>query len=113
MVWRFLKKLEVPYDPIPGHISGQNYNSKNKYMHTYVQSSTIHNSQGTEKPKCPLRDEWIKMCYIHTMEYYSAIKKNKIMPSAATWMNLEIIILSEVSQKEKDKYHMISFTCGI
>ena len=47
------------------------------------------------------------------MEYYSAIKKNKIMPSAATWMNLEIIILSEVSQKEKDKYHMISFTCGI
>ena len=84
MVWRFLKKLEVPYDPIPGHISGQNYNSKNKYMHTYVQSSTIHNSQGTEKPKCPLRDEWIKMYYIHTMEYYSAIKKNKIMPSAAT-----------------------------
>ena len=51
-----------------------------------------------------MQTEWIKMCYIHTMEYYSAIKKNKIMPSAATWMNLEIIILSEVSQKEKDKY---------
>ena len=42
------------------------------------------------------------------MEYYSAIKKNKIMPFAATWMELEILILSEVSQKEKDKYHMIS-----
>ena len=40
------------------------------------------------------------------MEYYSAIKKNEIMPFAATWMQLEIIILSEVSQKEKDKYHM-------
>ena len=48
------------------------------------------------------------MWYIYTTKYYSAIKKNKIMPFAATWMQLEIIILSEVSQKEKDKYHMIS-----
>ena len=47
------------------------------------------------------------------MEYCSAIKKNKIMPFAATWMDLEIIIISEVSQKEKDKYHMISCICGI
>ena len=47
------------------------------------------------------------------MEYYSAIKKNEILPFAATWIDLEIIILSEVSQKEKDKYHMISFICGI
>ena len=51
--------------------------------------------------------------YIYTMEYYSAITKNKIMPFAATWMQLEIIILSEVSQKEKDKYHMILLICGI
>ena len=51
--------------------------------------------------------------YIYTMEYYSAIKKNEIMPFSATWMDLEIIILSEVSQKEKDKYHMISLICGI
>ena len=50
-------------------------------------------------------DEWIKkMGYIHTMEYYSAMKKNEIMPFAATWMDLKIIILSEVSQK--DKYHL-------
>ena len=48
------------------------------------------------------------MWYISTKEYYSAIKKNEIMPFAATWMELEILILSEVSQKEKDKYHMIS-----
>ena len=47
------------------------------------------------------------------MEYYSAIKKNEIMPFAARWMQLEIIILSEVSQKEKDKYRMISLTHGI
>ena len=53
------------------------------------------------------------MWTIHTMEYYSAMKKNEIMPSAATWMNLEIIILSEVSQTEKDKYHMMSLICGI
>ena len=53
------------------------------------------------------------MWYIYTTEYYSAIKKNEIMPFAATWMQLEIIILSEVSQKEKDKYHMISLMCGI
>ena len=53
------------------------------------------------------------MWYIYTMEHYSAIKKNKIMPFAATWMQLEIIILSEVSQKEKDKYHMTSLICEI
>ena len=53
------------------------------------------------------------MWYIYTMEYYSAMKKNKIMPFAATWMELETLILSEVSQKEKDEYHMISLISGI
>jgi len=53
------------------------------------------------------------MWYIYTMEYYSAIKRNKRMPSAATWMELETLILSEVSQKEQDKYHMISLIPGI
>ena len=52
------------------------------------------------------------MWCIYIMEYYSAIKKNEIMPFAATWMNPEVIILSKVNQKEKDKYHMISFICG-
>ena len=67
-----------------------------------------------KQSRCPLTDEWLKkMWYIYTMEYYSAIKKNKIMPFAATWMDLEIIILSEASQTEKDKYHMISLICGI
>ena len=67
-----------------------------------------------KQPKCPSTDEWIKkMWYIYTMEYYLAIKKREIMPFAATWMDLEIIILSEVSQTEKDKYHMMSLICGI
>ena len=51
--------------------------------------------------------------HTHTMGYYFAIKKNEILPFAATWMDLEIIILSEVNQKEKDKYHMISLIRGI
>ena len=53
-----------------------------------------------------------KMWYIYTTEYYSAMKKNEIMPFAATWMDLEMIILSKVSQKEKHKYQ-ISLICGI
>ena len=57
-----------------------------------------------KKPKCPSTDDWIKkMWYIYTMEYYSAVKKTKIMLFAATWMELEISVLS---QKEKDKYHI-------
>ena len=51
--------------------------------------------------------------YIYTVEYYSAIEKNKIMPFAATWMERETLILSEVGQKEKDKHHMISLISGI
>ena len=59
-------------------------------------------------------EEWIKKkWYIYTIEYYSAIKENKIMTFAATWMDLEIVILSEVSQTQKDKYHTISLICGI
>ena len=62
-------------------------------------------------PKYPLMDEWIKkMWYICTMEYYSVIKKNEILPFATTWMELEGIMLSEISQSEKDKNHTTSFT---
>ena len=58
----------------------------------------------SDLPKCPSPDEWIKkMWYVYTMEYYSAIRKNEIMPFTVTWMDLETIILSEVSQEEKNK----------
>ena len=67
-----------------------------------------------EQPTCPSTEESIKkMWYIHTMNYYSAMKKNEIMPFAATWMDLENFIPSEVSQTEKEKYHMTSLICGI
>ena len=117
-VWGILKKLkiELPYDPaIP-------------LLGIYLEKTIIRKDTCTpiftaalftiaktwKQPKYPSTDEWIKkMWYIHTMEYYSATKKNEIMSFAATWMDLEIIILSEVSQKEKDKYHMTSLTCEV
>ena len=60
-----------------------------------------------KQPKCPSTDEWIKKkWYIYTMEYYSAIKRNKIGLFVETWMDLETVIPSEVSQKEKNKYRI-------
>ena len=120
-VWRFIKKLiiELPYDPaIP--LLGL-YLKKTiiqKYTCTPVFIAALFTITRTWKQhKCPSTEEWIKtMWYIFhcgTVEYYSAIKKNEIMPFAATWMGLEIVILSEVSQTEKEKYHMISLTWRI
>ena len=66
------------------------------------------------RQQTPLTNEWIKQIwYIYIMENYSVIKRNETMPFAATWMDPEIVILNEVSQKEKNKYHMISLICGI
>ena len=67
-----------------------------------------------KKPKCPSTDEWMKkMWHIYTTEYYTAIKKNKIIPFAATWMDLETIILSEISQTEKDKSYDITYMWNV
>ena len=66
-----------------------------------------------KQPKCPSTDEWIKkFWYIYTMEYYSAIKRNEIVSFVETWMNLETVIQSEVSQKEKNKYRIFTHICG-
>ena len=65
-----------------------------------------------KQPKCQSTDEWIKkMWYIHTMEYYLAIKKNENLSIPTTWMDVDGIMLSEISQTEKDKYYMLSLTC--
>ena len=75
-----------------------------------IHASQLSVARTWRQPKSPFTGEWIKkMQYIYTMEYYSAIKKNEVMPFAATWMDLEIIILSEVSLTEKDKYHNITY----
>ena len=66
-----------------------------------------------KQPKCPSRDEWLKkMWYIYTMEYYSAIKRNEIGSFVETWMDPETIIQSKVSQKEKNKYRILTHICG-
>ena len=66
-----------------------------------------------KQPKCPQTEEWIKKMWCpYTMEYYSAIKKNKMMPCAATWMQLESLTLNEV-KSERERHHMIPLTCGI
>ena len=67
-----------------------------------------------KQPKCPSTDKWIKMMwYIYTMEYYSAIKRNETGSFVEMWMALESVIQSEVSQKEKNKYHVLMHVCGI
>ena len=117
-VWRFLNKLkvELPYDPaIP-------------LLRTYLEKTLIQKDTCTpmfiaalgttaktgKQPRCPLTDKWIKkMWHIYIQwNITQPLKKNEIMPFAATWMDLEIIIVSEVSDTEKDKY-MISLICGI
>ena len=66
-----------------------------------------------KQPKCPSTDEWIKkMWRIYTMEYYSAIKRNKIELFVVRWMDLEAVIQSEVSQKEKNNYRLLTHTYG-
>ena len=66
-----------------------------------------------KQSKCPSVDEWIKQPWdIYTMEFYSVLKKKKVLPFVTVWMALESITLSEISQSEKDKYHMISLICG-
>ena len=91
----------------------QNTNPK-EHKHPCVHCSVIYNRQAMEGAlKCPLIDEWIKQLWDnYTVEYYLAIKK-KNLPFVIVWMDLENIMLSEISQSEKDKYHTISLRCGI
>jgi hypothetical protein len=67
-----------------------------------------------KQPRCPSTDEWIKkMWYLHTMEFYAAMKKNEILSFASKWMELENIILSEVSQAQKTSNCMFSLIYGL
>ena len=81
-------------------------------MYHNVHRSSIYSSQDMEA--CPSTGEWIKiMWHIYTMEYYSGIKRNEIKLFVVMWMDLESVIESEVSQKEQNKYHMLTHIYGI
>ena len=95
-------------NPTPGHLSRENHDSKMFIAALFAIANTW------KQPNCPLTEEWIKkMWYIHTTEYYSAIKRNEIPAFLVTWMDLEIIMLSEVSHTMRHQHPMLSLTCGI
>ena len=98
--------MELPYDPaisLIGIYPEKILIQKDTYTPKF-KATLLTVAKTWKQPECPSTEEWIKMWYIYTIEYYSGIKKNEIMPFAAKWMDLEIIIISEVSQTEKDKY---------
>ena len=116
-VWRFLKKLKIklPYDPaIPplGIYPEETIIQKDTCTPVFT-AALFTIARSWKQPKCPSTDEWIKkMWYIYPMEYYSAIKRNEIGSFVETWMDLETVIQSEVSQKEKNKYRILTHICG-
>ena len=117
-LWRFLKKLkiELPYDPaIPllGIYPEKTIIQKESCTTTFI-AALFTIARSWKQPKCPSTSEWIKkMWYLYVMEYYSARKRNEIGSFVEMWMDLESVIQSEVSQKEKNKYHMLTHIYGI
>ena len=117
-VWRFLRKLGIkpPYDPaIPllGIYPEETKIEKDTCIPLFIAALFVI-ARTWKQPRCPLTDGWIrKLWYIYTMEYYSAIKMNEFELVLMRWMNLEPIIQSEVSQKEKDKYCILTHIYGI
>ena len=119
MVWRFFKKLGIkpPYDPaIPllGIYPEETKIEKDTCIPLFT-AALFTTARTWRQPRCPSTDEWIKkLRYIYSMEYHSAIKKNvKFESVLMRWMNLEPIIQSEVSQREKDKYCILTHIYGI
>ena len=116
-VWRFLKKLKIqlPYDlaiPLLGIYREKTVIQKDTCTRMFI-AALFTITRSWKQPKCPSTDEWIKKrWYIYTMEYYSAIKRNEIWSFVETWMDLETVIQSEVSQKEKNKYRILTYICG-
>ena len=104
-------KLELPYDlaiPFPGIYPDKTIIQKDTCTPMFI-AAVLTIAKTWKQSKRPLTDEWIKKTqYLCLMECCSDTQKNEIMPFAATWMQLEIVTLSEVSHKEKDKYYMIS-----
>ena len=103
-VWRFFKKqkIELPYDPaIPLlGIHPEKTIIQKESCATMLIAALFTIARTWKQPRCPSTDEWIKKRHIYTMEYYSTLKKNEIMSFAATWMDLETVIQSEVSKRK-------------
>ena len=116
-VWRFLKqlKIELPYDPtIPllDIYPEKTIIQKDPCTPIFI-AALFTIARSWKQPKCPSTDQWIKKSwYMYTMEYYSAIKRNETVSSVETWMDLETVIQSEVSQKEKNKYGILAHIFG-
>ena len=90
-------------NPTTGHILRENHNQKDTCTPMFT-ATLFTIARSWKQPKCPSTEEWIKnMWYIYRIEYYSAIKRNKIGSFVDTWMDLETVIQSEVSQKEENK----------
>ena len=118
MVWRFLKKLGIKpqYDPtIPLlDIYPEETKTERDTCIPLLTAALFTIARTRTQTRCPLTDEWIKNSwYTYTMEYYSAIKRNSFESVLMRWMNLEPIIQSEGSQKEKDKYCIQMYMYGI
>ena len=113
MVWRFLIKLGIKplYDPailLLGLYPEETKIERDTCIPLFI-AALFTIARTWKQPRCPSTDEWIKkLWYIYTMEYYSAIKRNTFESVLMRWMNLEPIIHSEVSQKEKDKYRILT-----
>ena len=109
------QKIELPFDPaIPllGIYPEKTITRKDTCTLIFI-AALFSIAKTWKQPKCPSTEEWIKkMWYIYTMEYYSAIKRNKIL-AFLTWMDLEIIMLSEVSHMMRHQHPMLSLTCDI
>ena len=119
IVWRFLKKLkiEIPSDPaiaLLGIYPKDTDVVKRRAICTPMFIAAMATvSKLWKEPRCPSTDEWItKMWSIYTMEYYASIRKDEYPTFVATWTGLEEIMLSEISQAERVKYHMVSLICG-
>ena len=118
MVGRFLKKLGIkpPYDPVFPllGIYLEETNIEKDTCIPLLTAALVTIARTWKQPRCPSTDEWIKKLWsIYTMDYYSAIKRNTFESVLMRWMNLESIIQSEVSQTEKDKYHILTHIYGI
>ena len=117
-VWRVLKKLkiELPYDPsIPLlGIYPEKTMVQQESCTTMFIAALFTMARTWKQPKCSSTDEWIKkMWHLYTMEYYSAIKRNEIQLFVVRWMDIECVIHSEATQKERNKYRMLTHIYGI